>query len=912
MHRSAVCLFVKNEVDDIAEWVAHYIGIGADALLIYDDSSGDGTLEILSQLAAHFPIRVFNWETTEKARQHAAYRDCLKQFSVDFEWIGFVDIDEFLIPPPGASLHDLFDRHENHDAIAINWLIFGTSGVKEAKGRLVMETFTRRASTQFDTNRHVKSFVRPKQVKKIMNAHYFDGPTKYADVLGRSIIWADPPGIVRAGRVVLGDWQLNHYVLRSEAHWRRRLARGTGNGTENPTNEFFIQHDRNEVLDDTALPYAARARVALLDKGFHIEPQGGASSYADRYNIAPQSLDPGDVSNGPRRFVRGLSRLDEITTATRYNLNSYNEWAWNYLDTLRRRTDAERKEISADYVACNRDEIDVSIILPALDPNISDLVATVESIIAQTYVDWELIVVVGDSRSSALSLQIDAYSGRDERIKVVSHDECESNATLANLALETARGKWIILSEPSDVFVDVALEAMVSQARSSRALLLYSDGDRVDRIGRFSDPLLKPDWNYRMMLSVNYIGHIFMVDRETLNKVGNFSTKYDGAQDHDILLRLSEFISHDKIRHVSEILYHKRFDSTGAREKGSAGPDTVDAGRRAIHDHLQRQGMPAEVKSVADRTWYQVCWPFIAEPNVCIIIPFRDNIDITRECVERVIGKTDYRNYEIILVDNWSVSDEAREFCEAVERNSRVRVMRVEEPFNYSRLNNIAACATDASYLILMNNDLHVRDAGWLRALVNEALADRDVGIVGGKFLYPDGSVQHAGVVTGIGGVACHINGGIQEHEAGYMGRALFAQELSVVTAACLLIDKKLYWQVGGLDEERLKVAFNDVDLCLKVREQGRKVIWIPTFVATHYESASRGTDFEPEKALRFHGEVVYMQQRWGTVLRDDPHYSRFFDLESATAFHDLIDPSQLSDRLMPLPLRYPKRWIHG
>jgi GT2 family glycosyltransferase len=396
-----------------------------------------------------------------------------------------------------------------------------------------------------------------------------------------------------------------------------------------------------------------------------------------------------------------------------------------------------------------------------------------------------------------------------------------------------------------------------------------------------------------------------------LRRVGGVRGDYPGAEDHDLLLRLSELISHDRICHVPDLLCHRRTDPLAEDGAPEAAPPTIDAGRRAIADHLARQGLAAQVRSVAGRTWYQVDWGFADEPSACVIIPYRERIDLTRECLQRVLA-TDYGALEVMLVDNGSTSEAAADFAREAVADPRVRVLRVEEPFNYSRLNNLAARQTGAAYLVLMNNDLHVRDGAWLRVLVNEALADRDVGVVGGKFLYPDGLVQHAGVVTGIGGVACHMNGGIGEHEPGYMGRALIAQELSVVTAACLLVERKLYWDVGGLDEERLKVAFNDVDLCLKAREQGRKVVWAPNFVATHYESASRGADDAPEKAERFHSEVVYMQQRWGSVLRDDPFYSRFFDLESDTAFHDLTDPYQLSDRQMPLPLRYPRRWIHG
>jgi GT2 family glycosyltransferase len=260
-------------------------------------------------------------------------------------------------------------------------------------------------------------------------------------------------------------------------------------------------------------------------------------------------------------------------------------------------------------------------------------------------------------------------------------------------------------------------------------------------------------------------------------------------------------------------------------------------------------------------------------------------------CVNRIIQMTQYSNFSIVLVDNWSMSEELDEFREEMQEIKNVRIIRVEETFNYSRLNNIAVAQSQAEMYIFMNNDLFVKDRLWLRTLVNEALADDSVGIVGGKFLYPNGSIQHGGVVLGIGGIAGHIHVGHKADEGGYGGRGYFAQELSAVTAACMLVKAPIFKAIGGFDEINLSVAFNDIDLCLKCRAAGHRVIWTPEFVADHHESLSRGSDDRPETRERFFHENQVMIERWGAILESDPFYSKHFDL-NGRPFYDLVDPN--------------------
>ncbi len=320
---------------------------------------------------------------------------------------------------------------------------------------------------------------------------------------------------------------------------------------------------------------------------------------------------------------------------------------------------------------------------------------------------------------------------------------------------------------------------MVREAERASALVLYSDEDKIDQAGYFMEPNFKPDWNYRYLLGINYICHLLFVARETLEKVGLFDSKYNGAQDHDLILRLSEIVPADRIHHVPEVLYHwrKTPNSTAAdlSNKGYA----VNAGILAVSDHLARRGLPAKVESINGLTLYNPVWQMADSPKVCIIIPFKDEVATTRKCLDTVLKNTDYKQFEVILIDNWSLTAEASAFTAEAGKNKQVRVLRVEEVFNYSRLNNLAAAQTKAEFLLLLNNDLFPTNKNWLRLLVNEALADPGVAAVGGRFFYPNKTIQHAGVVVGLKGPATHVHRGALATDYGFTGRIALSHELT-------------------------------------------------------------------------------------------------------------------------------------
>jgi GT2 family glycosyltransferase len=599
-----------------------------------------------------------------------------------------------------------------------------------------------------------------------------------------------------------------------------------------------------------------------------------------------------EVSDAIDRMHVELTRLRrqlrELLPKPVYPIENYDDWYPLYANALTRRVLADRKPGSATPL--------VSVICPVYRPTLDEFRAAVQSVIGQTYQNWELILVDDGSADEALTACIASFAAADARIKPRPMAKNGGISRSTNAGLQAASGEWVAFFDHDDMLADVALEVMVTAAHATGAKLLYSDEDKVDRFGRFVVPAFKPDWNHRLMLGVNYICHLLFVARPALDAVGPLNSKYDGAQDHDLILRLSEHLAPHEIRHVPEILYHWRITENSTASDTSAKPYAVSAGVSCVQDHLNRLGRSATVTAMKDSTIYHQKWNYSREPAVEIIIPFKDEIASTRRCVDTILTRTRYRNYRIRLVDNWSTSEEAFAFTAEMNKLPNVTVMRIEEPFNYSRLNNLAAEQSSAEFLMLMNNDLFVSDTTWLRVLVDEALADPTVAIVGGKFVYPTRNVQHAGVILGLGGVGSHVGMGLPEDEYGYSRRLLFAQEYAAVTAAAVLVRRHVFEAVGRLDETDLTIAFNDVDLCLKVRAAGYKVIYTPDFLAEHHESLSRGDDERPLQEARFFHENQVMKERWGDVLLTDPFYNKNFGLERGP-FTELRPPEEAAMR---------------
>jgi GT2 family glycosyltransferase len=521
----------------------------------------------------------------------------------------------------------------------------------------------------------------------------------------------------------------------------------------------------------------------------------------------------------------------------------------------------------------------VSILLPVYDPPLPLLQECLDSVLAQVYPHWELCIVDDASPSPQVRALLAEYAQRDARIRVTLRAHNGHIAAASNDALAMARGQWVALLDHDDLLAPDALLQMVVAAQAHpHWRMLYSDEDKLDAAGRRCDPYFKPDFNYTLLLGQNCIGHLAMYETALVRAVGGFQPGVDGSQDWDLALRCVERLPPDAIGHVPQVLYHWRAHSGSSAAHPAAKDYATPAAQRAVQAHLDRTGQAARVESIGPgRLRVRRCLPEPA-PLVSLIVPTRDRLDLLRPCVHGLLHATDYPALEVIVVDNGSVEAETLDWLAAQAREPRVRVLRQDIPFNYSALNNAAARVARGQVLGLINNDIQVVAADWLREMVGEVMRPQ-VGAVGALLLYPDGRIQHAGVLLGIGGVAAHPWCGWPRTCTGQMGRLQLAQELSAVTGACLLVRRDAFDAVGGLDEA-LPVAFNDVDLCLRLRAAGYRNVWTPHAVLVHAESATRGADTSPDQRARLAREAAFMRARWGALLQDDPAYNPNLSLE--------------------------------
>jgi GT2 family glycosyltransferase len=623
----------------------------------------------------------------------------------------------------------------------------------------------------------------------------------------------------------------------------------------------------------------------------------------ERQELRGSPLEIAFLDDGERERINALiGRADELFSyayylrrelkaalpGERYMLSDYARW------TVKSAPGALARAV-ARYGGLPETSPLVSIICPVYKPTISAFLAAIDSVRAQSYPHWELLLIDDASQDRVLTDAIELLASSDARIKYIRRPENGGISEATNDGLRAAQGQYIAFFDHDDVLVAHALEIMLRAQAATGARLLYSDEDKIDRSGALSEPHFKPDFNYRFLLEVNYICHFVLADTALVKQAGLFDSRFDGAQDHDFLLRMIEMIAPEEIHHVPEILYHWRKSANSTASLGAAKPLAAQAGERAVAAHLSRRKIDAEVTRRGGLTCYKIDWRLPATQRsrgVSILIPFRDHIELTQECVRAVRSVTEDVDFEIILLDNWSNEAEAEMFCTDQANMRDTEVIRIAEPFNYSRINNIGARKAKHEFLLFLNNDVFVKDPLWLRIMLNELLIDEHVAAVGAKLLYPNGTVQHAGVVLGVGGIADHAFRSLPGDSPGYVMRAMAAQQVSAVTAACMLVRKSAFEEVGGFDEVELTVAFNDVDLCMKLTAAGWKIIFNPDAVAEHRESMSRGDDLDESKVARFMLENEVMRQRYTERLPQDPFYNRHFSRESGVYRElRLLDP---------------------
>ncbi len=557
-------------------------------------------------------------------------------------------------------------------------------------------------------------------------------------------------------------------------------------------------------------------------------------------------------------------------------IESYQKWLHLYEPV----TPGALRQLHDAVAQCARQPL-VSILVPTYNTPEIWLRRVVESVQAQVYGNWELILADDASTAPHLRPLLEALAAAEPRLRLVFRERNGHISAASNSALAAARGEFCALLDHDDELSPRALARVVLEINHRPdGRFFYTDEDKIDEAGQRFDPYLKPDYLPDLLLGQNCVSHLSVIATATLREAGGFRVGLEGSQDWDLALRISRLILPAQIVHIPEVLYHWRaIAGSTARAVGEKNY-TITAAERALRDHFTALGQPVELRPVTGDHWRIVRPVPTPAPLVSLLIPTRDRLALTRTCVTSILEKTAYPNYEIVIVDNESVEPATLDWFAAMGRQDpRVRVLRYAAPFNYSAINNFAVAHARGEIVGLLNNDLEAIHPDWLGEMVTHALRP-EIGCVGAKLLYPDGTLQHAGIILGLGGVANHAFYRQPRDTDGYKNRARLAQNYSAVTAACLLVRKTVYEQVGGLNERDLAVAFNDVDFCLKVRAAGFLNLWTPFAELYHHESASRGTEDTPEKQARFAREVDYMRRTWGPALDRDPAYNPNFSLE--------------------------------
>ncbi|ARP84102.1 glycosyl transferase family 2 [Bordetella genomosp. 8] len=559
-------------------------------------------------------------------------------------------------------------------------------------------------------------------------------------------------------------------------------------------------------------------------------------------------------------LVSGRSSLDR---------NNYEKWVARY-DTV---TDETRQALTA-AVARMPLRPTISVLMPVYNPDPKWLVAAIESVRKQIYPDWELCIADDASGDPRIRETLEQYRAKDARIKIVFRDRNGHISAASNSALELASGEWICLFDHDDLLSEHAL-FWIAEAIATHpgAGLVYSDEDKITEKDERREPHFKPDWNYTLFLSYNLISHLGAYRTAAVKALGGFRLGYEGAQDYDLALRYVETLRPEQIIHVPRVLYHWRIHASSTAQAGDAKPYALVAGEKALNDHLGRIGVRARA-TLQPRGYYRVRYDLPETlPLVSLIIPTRNGESLVRQCIDSIREKTRYSNYEIILVDNGSDDPAALRYFGELARTDGVTVVRDDRPFNYSALNNQAVAMARGEFVALVNNDIEVISPDWLGEMVSLALQP-GIGAVGARLLYPNNLLQHGGVILGLGGIAGHGHKHFPRNHPGYFYRAILTQEMSAVTAACLLVRRQIYQEVGGLEENKLSVAFNDVDFCIRLRQAGYRNVYAGYAELYHHESVTRGFEDTPEKKARFKAESEYMKSTWPGILAADPAYS--------------------------------------
>ncbi|MBI1472915.1 glycosyltransferase [Escherichia coli] len=524
----------------------------------------------------------------------------------------------------------------------------------------------------------------------------------------------------------------------------------------------------------------------------------------------------------------------------------------------------------------------ISIVMPCYNAPVKYLCEAIESVRNQIYSRWELCIADDASTSEETVLKLKEYAALDPRIKITFRSKNGHISNASNSAIELVTGEYVALMDQDDLLPRHALYKVVEAINNQPDVqLIYSDEDKISADGVRCEPYFKADWNRDLFLSQNMFSHLGVFSKSLIDKVGGFRPGLEGSQDYDLVLRCLDHVTENQIVHIPEILYHWRIIPGSTASGGEQKPYAFLAGIRAVQEYLERNNIAAQVEEAKQgmlmlRVKYNLPKQL---PLVSIIIPTRNAKALVKQCIDSIFEKTTYSNFEIILVDNGSDDPSSLDYFAELNERDNIRVVRDDGNFNFSRLNNEAVKVAKGELLCLMNNDIEVISPDWLDEMVSQAVRP-EIGAVGAKLLYPNDTVQHAGVILGLGGIAGHAHLGIHRNDPGYFGRANLVQNFIAVTAACLVIRKEIYENVGGLNEKDFAVAFNDVDFCIRVHQAGYHNLWTPFAEMYHHESATRGSDLAPEKIERFKQEIKSMELLYGNILFNDPAYNPNLSLD--------------------------------
>jgi glycosyltransferase involved in cell wall biosynthesis len=610
--------------------------------------------------------------------------------------------------------------------------------------------------------------------------------------------------------------------------------------------------------------------------------------------------DAGKLKSKVKRTLINKENLFlKIKNKIKKKLISNSDWAQdsvnyeNYINLFEKRT-LETITKNKNYIIESfKTKPLISLIMPAYNTPEDFLEKAIDSVINQIYPYWELCIADDASTKQHIKEILEYYKQKDGRIKVIFRSENGHISKASNSALSLATGDYIALIDHDDILHETALFFVVKEINEyPDAKLIYSDEDKINEEGVRIDPYFKSDWNPDLFLSQNIIKHLGVYKRSIVEDIGSFKEGYDGSQDYDLALRFIEKIKYSEIRHIPRVLYHWRMaeGSTASIDESilDTKPYCLTSARQAVQDHLDRLNIKAKVVEaplfpIFNRVLYDTDQNIL----VSIIIPTYNGYEILKICIDSIVEKTLYKNYEIIIVNNNSDDKKTVEYLNSINGRNNIKFVNYNEPFNYPAINNFAVKFAKGEVLVLLNNDTEVINNDWLRELVSHAMRN-EVGVVGAKLLYPDDTIQHAGVIVGLEGVAGHIFYKEYKDSPGYFGRANLLQNYSAVTGACIALRKKIYEEVGGMDEN-LAVAFNDIDFCLKVGQSGYYNVYTPYALLYHHESKTRGYDDTKEKLAILKKECDYFKTKWKEIVENDPMYNPNLSLNKE--FSPLLHP---------------------